>query len=110
MNATVAEKRRTSEQRYGVIAQPAETCPLIDKCIAAVDDALKAIKGYERADEDDMRRMLDTVERELGDLIGYRYNGWLEEIRAANTGIRAWGEGWKEIALEHAPEPEEEPS
>lgn len=102
------EKRLTNEQRYDISQQPAETCPLIDLTIALVERSMKAIKGYERMDESELRNACSDVESLLSELLGYRRDGRLEEIRNANIAIRDWGQQWKELALEHAPEPAEE--
>lgn len=106
------ETRRTSEQRYGIPRQPAETCPLInsviDSVVEAVTDIRRAIRGFERADELDLREMIRDVERIVDSLYELQgKNSVLEKIRSSNGDIREWGQAWKELALEHAPAPEQ---
>lgn len=100
----------TSESTYGIVEQPAETCPVIDKAVRSVDVIRKIIKGYEKADEAELRDMISSIEGKLDDLNG-RYSwagGLLEDIRKANIAIRAWGQEWKDLAKKHAPQPEEQ--
>jgi hypothetical protein len=102
----MSEAKITNEQRFGVSAQPAETCPTINKAIATVCDLMDTIRRRERADEAELRQMLDSVEWGLAELVGFRSNGLLEDLRKSNTAIRDWGQEWKSLALDHAPEPE----
>lgn len=96
----------TSETRYDVPAQPQPTCPMIDMVIEAINDTFKDIRGYEKADEAELKEMLWAVERNLDALVGRR-SGLLEDIRKNASAIRDWGQGWKDYAKKHAPEPEE---
>lgn len=97
----------TSEELYGITKQPPPTCPLIDDALKEVNGCQKRIRNYERADEDELRDMLSDVESNLGTVSGYRNSGLLEDIRQRVEEIRAWGEEWKRLAIEHAPKPDE---
>ena len=108
LTKTVAEPKETSESLHGIPAQPPPSCPLVDKAIQVVEQIQRDIKGFERAEEQELRDMLSWVDRWISDLTGYRGNGLLEDIRTANVNIRDWGQAWKDLALEHAPEPEQE--
>ena len=107
-DSRAAKEQVTSEQIHGVPDQPPPTCPLVDKAIQVVEQIQRDIKGFDRADESELRDMLSWVDRWLADLVGYRGNGMLEDIRTANSKVREWGQGWKDLALEHVPEPEQE--
>lgn len=93
----------TSESRHGIAAQPDPCCPLIDDALDEVAQMQRGIRGYERAGEDELRAMLSDIEWRLGLLSGYSRTGVLEDIRKRTVEIRAWGEEWKQLALEHAP-------
>lgn len=99
-NGAGGERAETSEQRHGISAQPADTCPLIDKARACVEKCQREMRGYERAEEAELRDMLSTVESELADLIGWR-SGLLEEIRVRASEIRHWGQEWKDTAKDY---------
>ena len=91
------ELAETSEQRHGIRAQPENTCQLIDKARACVEKCQRAIRNYERADEEELRDMISNVESELAEIIGWR-SGLLEDIRRQLTEVRAWGQEWKDAA------------
>ena len=97
----------TSEEIYGITKQPPPTCPLIDEALKEVERCQKRIMRYEKSDEDELRDMLSDVESNLGSVSGYGKSGLLEDIRERVEAIRAWGEEWKQLALEHAPKPDE---
>ena len=97
--AALAEKK-TSEEEHYVSEQPGDTCPLIDKAYACIEKCQRTIRNYERADEEELRDMLSTVESELTGLIGWK-NGLLEEIRVRASEIRHWGQEWKDTAKDY---------
>jgi len=101
------EDTNPSEKRYGISKQPEPTCPMIDKVIGEIEAIQKAIRGYEKADEEELRDMLSTVESNIGSLVGYYKTGLMEDIRRNVDAIRNWGQEWKDLAKEHAPEDEE---
>lgn len=108
MSAT-KEPTGTSEYRYGIIRQPDNGCPLIDDVLDCLENAMDAIKRYERCDDvDELRDMISTVETELGSVIGYRRGGKMEVIRERMSEIREWGQEWKNLAKQYAPEEERE--
>ena len=102
--AMITEAKTTSEALYGVSKQPPDTCPLINEAIKDVDRVFKIIRGYERADESELRDMLSSVETHLSSLCGYGNSGLLEDIRKRTIEIRAWGQEWKDLAKQHPPE------
>lgn len=101
------ENKPTSERLYGIRPQPRETCPKIDEVLGEARDLSRRIRGYEKASEDELRDMLWAVERFLGQLDGYGRTGLMEDIRRNVTDIRAWGQEWKDYALENAEPPRE---
>ncbi len=106
----MSDESQPSETLYGISRQPAPACPTIN---AAIDDVVKLqrrIKGYERAEEDELRDMLSDVEYLLGELCGYGRTGTLEDLRDRITDVRAWGQEWKDLAKEHTPLEPAEPS
>ena len=44
-----------SEALYGVSKQPSPTCPIIDTGIRTIVKLQKHIRGYERAEQDELR-------------------------------------------------------
>ena len=103
-----AEKEHTSEELYGISKQPTETCPIIDEALRELGEIARRIRGYEKADEYELRDMLSDVETRIGYLDGWNRTGLLEDIRKNTTAIRAWGQEWKDYAKENAPAPEAE--
>ena len=102
------EKEQTSEELYGISKQPAETCPIIDEALRELGEIERRIRGYEKADESELRDMLSDVETRIGYLDGWNRTGLLEDIRKNTKAIRAWGQEWKDYAKENAPVPEAE--
>ena len=102
------EKEQTSEELYGISKQPAETCPIIDEALRELGEIARRIRGYEKADESELRDMLSEVETRIGYLDGWNRTGLHEDIRKNTTAIRAWGKEWKDYAKENAPAPEAE--
>lgn len=102
------EKEQTSEELYGISKQPAETCPIIDEALRELAAIARRIRGYEKADESELRDMLSDVETRIGYLDGWNRTGLLEDIRKNVTAIRAWGQEWKDYAKENTPAPEAE--
>jgi hypothetical protein len=79
---------------------------MINDAIESVTKLQRRIRGYERADEDELRDMLSDVEYLLSELSGYGGSGVLEDLRERIEEVRAWGQEWKDLAKEHAPLPE----
>lgn len=88
----------TNEQKYGILGQPKDTCPLLDNMLA------KMLKAQDKIGEaletelslEDMRNLLIGLHSALiedGELA-------IEEIRERVIEIRAWGQAWKEKTLE----------
>lgn len=102
------EKNQTSEELYGIVKQPAETCPMIDEALRELSEIARRIRGYEKADESELRDMLSDVETRIACLDGWNRTGLLEDIRTNVTAIRAWGQEWKDYARENVPAPEAE--
>ena len=98
----------TSEYVFGISKQPLDTCPMIDEAVKDITEIYKTIRNYERADEDELRDMLSTVEHKLSYLVGYGNQGLLEDIRQNAASIRQWGQEWKDLAKQFAPPYERE--
>lgn len=98
----------TSEYTFGISKQPPDTCPIIDEAIKDITEIYRAIRNYERADEEKLRDMLSTVEHTLGYIVGYNNKGLLEDIRQNTILIRQWGQEWKDLAKQYAPPYERE--
>lgn len=96
------DTEKTSEQTYGIRAQPPPTCPIIDEALDEVQLIAKCIRGYERAGEEELRNMISEIETRIGFLDGYRKTGLLEDIRDNVVKIREWGQEWKDLAKEQA--------
>lgn len=99
-------KDETSESLHEISAQPGPTCPLIDEALREVAKCLSVLRGYERAEEDELRDKLSDIESRLSTLSGWGNSGLLEDIRARTIAIRQWGQEWKDLAICYAPAPE----
>lgn len=91
-----------SEELYGISEQPAPTCPKVDLVIRSMRKALAALNGWKRMDEDELRSACDYAEWHISNA-----EGEIDEVRFHAAKIRAWGQGWKDLAKEHAPKPEQ---
>lgn len=91
----------TSESQRDIPPQPKDTCPMINYVIKDLATIIKAIRGYRNADEDELRDMVDNVDTYINQ------EDAMEEIRTNAMLIRAWGEAWKQYALEIESELEE---
>lgn len=85
----------SSESELGVTEQPEPTCPDIDKAIKELKNLISMCRHSEKMDEKELRDVVDSVDFELPDIIGF-----LEGLRTANQEIREWGQGWKDKAKE----------
>lgn len=84
----------TNEEVFKIKKQPEPTCPMIDGLIKRVNSIERQIKGYNAAEENELREMVDSVDTEMGG-----FNDKLEDIRRHVESIRAWGQDWKDTAL-----------
>lgn len=85
----------TNEEAFEVREQPAPTCPMIDSLIKRSNEIMKTIRGYNRANEEELRLMVDDVDTSI------RYfEDQLNEIRSHVEDIRSWGQDWKDVALD----------
>lgn len=101
---------RTSEAVLGLDPQPAPACPLIDAVKDPINDADNWLLTHADWDNPrlvDMEKvdMADALADILDDLSelqdGTAVALWrLEEIRDRASDIRAWGQGWKDLALQ----------
>lgn len=100
----VVRPTETSEERHGITPQPPPGCPLIDDAISAMDKVLRKTHNYEKCkhecDIEELHAMLWEVEYTVSDYCG-RGNK-LDAIRQRLEEVRAWGEEWKQYALEIA--------
>lgn len=90
----------TSEKLFGIDEQPEQNCPKVDKGIKAWYSVQRDIEGYCK----DLKRC-DTVEEaeKIGSDIDWAIGSLdvveeYEELRKQCEKIRAWGQGWKDLA------------
>jgi hypothetical protein len=83
----------TSEDRFGIVAQPAPTCPMVDAVLDALKDAESTIKGWDRMEFEDLKSAVDYAEWYID-----RAKDELENVRQSNMALRNWGEEWKREA------------
>jgi len=90
----------TSEKLFGIDEQPEQNCPKVDKGIKAWYEAQRDIEGHCKG-----LKRCDTVEEagNIGDDIDYLVGNLdvveeYEELRKQCEKIRAWGQGWKNLA------------
>ena len=91
---------KTSEELFGIDEQPEQNCPKVDKGLKAWYSVQRDIEGYCK----DLKRCdtVDEAEKIGGDIdwaicsldIVEEY----EELRKQCAKLRAWGQGWKDIA------------
>jgi hypothetical protein len=89
----------TSEKLFGIDEQPEQNCPKVDKGIKAWYSVQRDIEGYCK------ERRCDTVEEaeKIGGDIDWAIGSLdvveeYEELRKQCEKIRAWGQGWKDLA------------
>lgn len=107
---TTAAGEQTSEEIFGIVKQPPPTCPLVDEAIKIVQACADDLRGYERMDEEDLRRAISDIEDKLSELAPLRSQwrnsgGLLEDIRTNAGAIREWGQDWKDLAKKLQPQP-----
>lgn len=85
----------TNEDRFGIIKQPKDTCPMIDELIKKIRRIQSDIKGYSKAEPEELMEMVDNVDTETS-----YFESDLEEIRTNAQAIRSWGNEWKQKAIE----------
>lgn len=108
----------TSEERYGILKQPSDTCPLIDKAVELVEEIDLEIRGADRylmrridrcEGEDELREMISELVQMLDDnAVAARnmdtdpFKKQMEVIRSHVIDIRQWGTEWKNLAKDMA--------
>jgi len=91
---------KTSEKLFGIDEQPEQNCPKVDKGIKVWYSVKCDIEGYckdlKRCDTvDEAEKIGGDIDWAIGRLdIVEEY----EELRKQCEKIRAWGQGWKDIA------------
>ena len=85
----------TSEEKFGIVKQPKDTCPMIDEVIRYIDKIQSAVYRHEKLDEDRLRSAVNDVECFVSGL-----SETMEIIRINTDAIRNWGNEWKEKAKE----------
>lgn len=85
----------TNEDRFGIIKQPKDTCPMIDELIKKIRRIQSVIKGYSKAEPGELLEMVDNVDTETS-----YFEIYLEGIRTNIEAIRSWGNEWKQKAKE----------
>ncbi len=85
----------TNEDRFGIIKQPKDTCPMIDALITKIRKMISIIKGYSKAEPEELLEMVDNIDTEIS-----YFESELEEIRSNPQAIRSWGNEWKQKAIE----------
>jgi len=95
--------RIPSEKKWGITPQPEPACPMIDDALDDLRSALKELDGWDRCDDvGELKNKCD-----MGSWYADRLNVTLEKIRERAGEIRDWGDAWKSLAKEHAPQTEE---
>lgn len=92
----------TSEKIYDIVAQPPDTCPLINEVINEIDKCSKAMLRRDRY-SDDPKALMDMLEE--ADSCLYGLTSTMEDIRRNVINIRRWGQEWKSLAKDQIPEP-----
>ena len=93
-------KVNTSEKLFGIDEQPEQNCPKVDKGIRAWYSVQREIEGYCK----DLKRCNTVEEAEkIGGDIDWAIGSLdvveeYEELRKQCEKIRAWGQGWKDLA------------
>jgi len=97
----------TPEETYELQPEPdVKIDDLISDAVQKVEKVQGIVKGYERCDDvEELHSMLSEVEYYLGELVGYRKSGTLEDIEKQVDKFRAWGSEWRTLAEEFAPIP-----
>lgn len=91
----------SSEKEHDITEQPDPTCPMIDALIKKLKSAERSMSKFPKCDDiEQMRDMLDSVHTELFHWSSAESS--LEDIRSHVESIRAWGEEWKQYALQLA--------
>lgn len=84
----------TNEEQFEISEQPNPTCPMIDSVIKRANEIMRTVRGYNKANEEELRSMVDEVDTSI------RYfEDKLNDIRHNVERIRTWGQEWKEEAL-----------
>jgi FtsZ-binding cell division protein ZapB len=83
----------TSEERFGIVAQPQPTCPMVDAALDALKDAESRLKGWDRMELEELKEAADYAEWYID-----RAKDELENVRQSNMDLRNWGEEWKREA------------
>lgn len=82
--------------------EPKHTCPLIDSVISDLESMqsdVTYILNKNGIDIEEAKSLIDNLVWAISNILGN--NGKMENIRDANTEIRAWGSYWKTIADEN---------
>ena len=82
-----------SEEKHGIVKQPAETCPTVDECLKNIEQAESDLKGWERMELDELRFQVDYALWRLD-----AAKDELEKARQSNIALREWGQEWKDLA------------
>lgn len=93
----MVEEKLTPEQIHDISPQP--SFPSVDEVYQIVVDLQRQIKGYERYNEEELIRLIQDIEYELSNLVGYGKSGLLEDIIDKTSEIVCWGYEWRRCAL-----------
>lgn len=91
-------KIKTSEELFGIVPQPINQCPIIDKTLAEYKKKLEAVildLKWLKASDPDFDKEVKKILSNMDDL--WNINEAFEEIRRSAEDIRVWGDDWKSL-------------
>ncbi len=95
----MSQKKATSEDLHNISAEPDDIRNIGQDAYREVDDAQRALRGFERASEDELRDVCNTIESSLGSLRGYNGSGLIEDMEERGQEFQNWGAEWRNYAL-----------
>jgi hypothetical protein len=91
----------SSEQAFGLPAQPPDTCPMIDQALGEIEEIQRLMRRWNKIDNlEDAKSMLDEIDT----ILFYRGKAMElldKDIRKNCVALRDWGQAWKDLAKEH---------
>jgi len=98
MSRMIKHQTDTIEQKIGIMDEPEQSCPSIDRLQHYRADIAKSIYNipyyFNRDIPGDVQSLLEEAEFALRIM-----EDEIEELRTINRDIRMWGDEWKRIAL-----------
>ena len=95
----MSQKKVTPEELHNISAEPDDIRNIGQDADREVDDAQRALRGFERATEDELRDMCNTIESSLASFKGYNGAGFIEDMEDRGHEFQQWGTEWRNYAL-----------